>query len=126
MTGAPQTSVSPPADCDVSRCPLCGEPNDCRLSATTDCTGKCWCESVNFPPELLQRVPMEARNRACLCRDCAMTFHREQSATGRLAVVPGDYYIDADGMMVFTATYHLRRGYCCDHDCRHCPYREVK
>ncbi len=24
--------------------------------------------------------------------------------------------------MVFTAEYHLRRGFCCDSGCRHCPY----
>jgi hypothetical protein len=26
--------------------------------------------------------------------------------------------------MVFTATYLLKRGYCCNSGCRHCPYRE--
>jgi hypothetical protein len=25
--------------------------------------------------------------------------------------------------MVFTAAYHLKRGYCCNSDCRHCPYK---
>ena len=24
--------------------------------------------------------------------------------------------------MVFTAAYHLKRGYCCGSGCRHCPY----
>ncbi|MGW8121082.1 MULTISPECIES: DUF5522 domain-containing protein [Roseivirga] len=24
--------------------------------------------------------------------------------------------------MVFTAKYHLKRGYCCKNGCRHCPY----
>jgi len=24
--------------------------------------------------------------------------------------------------MVFTAAYHLKRGYCCGNGCRHCPY----
>jgi hypothetical protein len=23
---------------------------------------------------------------------------------------------------VFTAAYHLKRGYCCNSRCRHCPY----
>ena len=32
-----------------------------------------------------------------------------------------DYYIE-DGLYVFTAAYHLRRGYCCGSRCRHCPY----
>ena len=44
------------------------------------------------------------------------------------AVVPlvenEDYYLD-HGLMVFTARYHLRRGYCCDRGCRHCPYDEA-
>jgi hypothetical protein len=26
--------------------------------------------------------------------------------------------------MVFTAAYLRRRGYCCDNQCRHCPWRE--
>ncbi len=32
-----------------------------------------------------------------------------------------DYYVEG-GAMVFTAAYHLKRGYCCDGGCRHCPY----
>jgi len=32
-----------------------------------------------------------------------------------------DYYLE-DGMMVFTAAYHLKRGTCCESGCRHCPY----
>ncbi len=35
-----------------------------------------------------------------------------------------DYYLD-QGLMVLTARYHLRRGYCCDQGCRHCPYTEA-
>lgn len=33
-----------------------------------------------------------------------------------------DYYLNEDGLMVFTASYHLKRGYCCGNDCKHCPY----
>lgn len=32
-----------------------------------------------------------------------------------------DYYFE-NGLMVLTARYLLRRGYCCEQDCRHCPY----
>ncbi|WP_435354197.1 DUF5522 domain-containing protein [Emticicia sp. SJ17W-69] len=32
-----------------------------------------------------------------------------------------DYYFEK-GFMVFTAAYHLKRGYCCKNMCRHCPY----
>ena len=39
-----------------------------------------------------------------------------------LALVEGeDYYLER-GLLVFTARYHLRRGYCCGSGCRHCPY----
>jgi len=31
------------------------------------------------------------------------------------------YYYE-NGLMVFTAAYHLKRGYCCKNACRHCPY----
>lgn len=32
-----------------------------------------------------------------------------------------DFYYDA-GLMVLTARFLLRRGYCCGNGCRHCPY----
>jgi len=37
-------------------------------------------------------------------------------------VLPGDYYFNENGLMVFTEQYHLRRGYCCGSGCKHCPY----
>ena len=33
-----------------------------------------------------------------------------------------DFYMD--GLyLVFTAEYHRKRGFCCNSDCRHCPYK---
>ena len=32
-----------------------------------------------------------------------------------------DFYYE-DGLMVFTAEYLRKRGYCCRSGCRHCPY----
>ena len=37
-------------------------------------------------------------------------------------VVEGEDYYFEDGLMVLTARYLLRRGYCCEQGCRHCPY----
>jgi len=37
------------------------------------------------------------------------------------ALQDGDCYYEA-GRMVFSASYHLRRGFCCGSGCRHCPY----
>jgi len=33
-----------------------------------------------------------------------------------------DYYLNEDGYLVFTASFLLKRGYCCGNGCRHCPY----
>ncbi|QNF32064.1 hypothetical protein HUW51_04715 [Adhaeribacter swui] len=35
---------------------------------------------------------------------------------------PGDFYFNEQGYMVFTAAYHLKRGFCCKNGCKHCPY----
>lgn len=35
---------------------------------------------------------------------------------------PEDYYMGEEGFIVFTEKYHLKRGYCCESKCRHCPY----
>ena len=33
-----------------------------------------------------------------------------------------DYYITEEGYKCYTEKYHLKRGYCCQSNCRHCPY----
>ena len=33
-----------------------------------------------------------------------------------------DYYLSDDGYIVFTESYHLKRGYCCKSSCKHCTY----
>ncbi|MEI9981393.1 MAG: DUF5522 domain-containing protein [Edaphobacter sp.] len=35
---------------------------------------------------------------------------------------PEDFYYEGP-YLVFTAAYHLKRGYCCNSNCRHCPYK---
>ncbi len=40
----------------------------------------------------------------------------------RAELSPEDFYFEGP-YMVFTAAYHLKRGSCCNSDCRHCPYR---
>lgn len=36
---------------------------------------------------------------------------------------PGDAYMEGE-YLVFTGQFHTRRGYCCNSDCRHCPFRD--
>ena len=33
-----------------------------------------------------------------------------------------DYYTSEEGYIIFTEKYHLKRGYCCKNNCKHCPY----
>jgi len=51
---------------------------------------------------------------------------RDGGSTGEVVqlVENEDYYLD-HGLMVFTARYHLCRGYCCEQGCRHCPYEDL-
>ncbi len=37
-----------------------------------------------------------------------------------------DYYLSEDGFIVFTEKYHLKRGYCCQSNCRHCPWKDKR
>ena len=39
------------------------------------------------------------------------------------ALVEGEDFYREGAAIVFTASYHLRRGYCCESGCRHCPWR---
>ncbi|HEY8049878.1 MAG TPA: cysteine-rich CWC family protein [Ramlibacter sp.] len=56
-------------------CPLCGQPNGCAMElerATGEQQPPCWCTRVEFSADLLARVPLEAKDRACLCPACAL------------------------------------------------------
>lgn len=57
-----------PTDIAATRCPLCGQPNDCGIAA-----GKstCWCFETRIPLEVLEKVPPELRGIACVCKACA-------------------------------------------------------
>lgn len=35
---------------------------------------------------------------------------------------PDDFYTTKEGYIVFTEKYLLKRGYCCQNGCKHCPY----
>ena len=32
------------------------------------------------------------------------------------------YYLNEEGLIVFTEKYLRERGYCCGNGCKHCPY----
>ena len=39
-----------------------------------------------------------------------------------IPIEEGDYYLTSEGYRCFTTQYHLKRGYCCESGCKHCPY----
>ena len=45
-----------------------------------------------------------------------------EALKGRQPLVEGVDFYREGAYVVFTARYHLRRGYCCESGCRHCPY----
>ncbi|PQJ55134.1 hypothetical protein BTO11_03205 [Psychrosphaera saromensis] len=78
-------------------CPLCTKDNACGNLLSNHLTDSklksnylensrpacdaekkltCWCQDPNiqFPPELLQQVPDELKNKTCICQSCAMAF----------------------------------------------------
>ncbi len=36
-----------------------------------------------------------------------------------------DFYYNEQGLVVLTASYHLKKGFCCGNGCLHCPYDYV-
>jgi Family of unknown function (DUF5522) len=48
--------------------------------------------------------------------------HTKKSTEPAPELAPEDFYYEGP-YLVFTAAYHLKRGYCCNSDCRHCPYK---
>lgn len=54
------------------------------------------------------------------CQDLALTSMEKRDEEEPL--IEGEDYYFENGLMVLTARYLLRRGYCCEHGCRHCPY----
>ncbi len=54
-------------------CPLCGQPNQCAMHARHEgAVGQepCWCTEEKIGANLLQRIPEQARGKACVCAAC--------------------------------------------------------
>src|ERR1041385_3463984 len=87
---------SSPAD----QCPLCGRPNGCLLCGVASYKGPCWCAGIMIPDLLLARVSPEKRNAACICAECVRSFHSDQKNRPANVLQPGDFYFDANGLIV--------------------------
>ncbi len=55
----------------TTRCPLCGNANQCAPAQTGTLNAKCWCSQTTISAEALARIPADLLNKACLCPCCA-------------------------------------------------------
>ncbi|MBL4822793.1 MAG: cysteine-rich CWC family protein [Colwellia sp.] len=55
-------------------CPLCNKSNNCGNNSSCGSTLDCWCSepTIQFPETLLKKIPSNAKNKACLCKSCAL------------------------------------------------------
>lgn len=37
-----------------------------------------------------------------------------------------EFYYSEKGYIIFTKKFLLKRGYCCENNCKHCPYKKKK
>ena len=125
-------------------CSSCGEDFTCGAEGGEK---RCWCDA-------LPRLPLASiADRDCLCpkclsdaiqaallQGCPLGEPSPDSVGGSSAepvraatktdlgppslLLEGEDYYSEGGMIVFTASYHRRRGYCCDSACRHCPFND--
>jgi hypothetical protein len=104
-------------------CPGCQRVFGCGPAPGQE---QCWCE------HLPHRPLVAGENYDCFCPECLGKAIKSRGQSKRAVVVTGDvkatdliegedYVVEGD-TIVFTRSYHLRRGYCCGSGCRHCPY----
>ena len=65
---APPTTAS--AGTDPLRCPLCGQSNQCAITAGL-APESCWCMTTDVAPAALAAIPEAQRRQSCLCPRCA-------------------------------------------------------
>lgn len=115
----------------MNLCPKCNTPVPCNVN-----TNSCWC--MQYPHIL----PISDKTElSCLCPTCLAKSVNSQLDTifqqyplAHLIKLAKPYatngplledidYTTENGLMVFSAWYHLKRGSCCKNNCRHCPYK---
>lgn len=55
---------------ETSKCPICGDPNDCAIVAGRD-PESCWCMSATMSSRALAAIPDELQGKVCICARCA-------------------------------------------------------
>lgn len=65
---------------DSRLCPACGASNRCSLADPRTAAQACWCYGVSIDPKVLEALPPELRDKACLCPRCAEVEAQLQAA----------------------------------------------
>ena len=103
----------------MKKCRRCGQEFICKAEEKEE---KCWC--VGLPPlePLVEDIP------DCFCPSCLSQLikKKEMRVKPSISLIEGEDFYYENGFLVFTAAYHLKRGYCCKSGCRHCPYRDTR
>ncbi|MDD2057715.1 cysteine-rich CWC family protein [Pseudomonas sp. GD03860] len=61
---------------DTQHCPACGASNRCSLADPRTAAKACWCYGVSIDPKVLEALPAELRDKACLCPACAQVLEQ--------------------------------------------------
>lgn len=113
------------------KCSTCNSDFSCT---NTESDGSCWCDS--FPPIFQPSLEVDCLCPACLKKATIKKINEytnaltpEDALNNKATFLPNttkqiegiDFYAE-NGFLVFTSWHHLKRGYCCNNGCRHCPY----
>ena len=58
---------------DEKICPICGKDNNCMAH----CDESCWCVKIKIPQELIDLIPDNKKNKACICLNCIQNFKND-------------------------------------------------
>ncbi|HRP55804.1 cysteine-rich CWC family protein [Agriterribacter sp.] len=104
-------------------CPKCNSRFTCRSGDIANCQ----CNTIELSEatqDFLLRTSFD-----CLCKSCLEKLNRDiKTAKGyqfpvqKEMLIEGLHYYKENDNLVFTALYHILRGYCCQSGCRHCAY----
>ena len=112
------------------QCLQCG----CEFACGADNSiNTCWCQS--YPPILEVKAELACLCPACLKQEIVAKLpgylhsldHEQalalaQNYSSNAPLQEGIDYVMDNQLMVFSAWFHLKRGYCCGNGCVNCPY----
>ena len=104
----------------IKTCQRCQNEFNCNADKISNCS--CFgVELSDATQTYLTKLKFD-----CLCTPCLEELNQiheeiaEEKADAPL-IENKHFYMEND-LMVFTEYYHIKRGYCCKNDCRHCAY----